>query len=112
MPTTEAVLNALRAVIDPDFQQDIVTLGFVKDLDIQGGRVAFTIELTTPACPIKDQFRERAEAAVRRLPGVQAVQVAMTARERPQRKLANGSVTIHIEPRFGIVVIELLRPSG
>ena len=91
MPTTEAVLNALRAVIDPDFQQDIVTLGFVKDLDIQGGRVAFTIELTTPACPIKDQFRERAEAAVRRLPGVQAVQVAMTARERPQRKLENGS---------------------
>ena len=91
MPTTEAVLNALRAVIDPDFQQDIVTLGFVKNLDIQGGRVAFTIELTTPACPVKDRFREQAEAVVGRLPGVESVQVTMTARERPQRKLENGS---------------------
>ena len=91
MLTTEAVLNALRAVIDPDFQQDIVTLGFVKNLDIQGGRVAFTIELTTPACPVKDRFREQAEAAVKRLPGVESVRVTMTARERPQRKLENGS---------------------
>ena len=47
-----------------------MSLGFVKDLSIDGGRVSFTIELTTPACPVKDQMREQAVAAVRALPGV------------------------------------------
>jgi ATP-binding protein involved in chromosome partitioning len=91
MISSDAILNALRAVIDPDFQQDIVTLGFVKDLEIQDGRVSFTIELTTPACPIRDRFKAQAEEVVRRLPGVKEVRVTMTARERPQRKLENGS---------------------
>ena len=58
------VLDALRGVKDPDLHKDIVTLGFVKDLRIDGGRVAFTIELTTPACPVKDPMREQARAAV------------------------------------------------
>ena len=46
--TKEAVLASLRAVQDPDLHKDIVTLGFVKEVEIQGGDVAFTIELTTP----------------------------------------------------------------
>ena len=63
-PTEAAVLEALRAVQDPDLHQDIVTLGFVKDLRICGGNVAFTIELTTPACPVKDLMKAQAERAV------------------------------------------------
>ena len=59
-----AVLDALRSVKDPDLHRDIVALGFVKDLKIDGGRVAFTIELTTPACPVKDAMRDQARAAV------------------------------------------------
>ena len=59
-----AVLDALRAVRDPDLHRDIVTLKFVKNLRIDGGRVAFTIELTTPACPVKDQMRDQARAVV------------------------------------------------
>jgi ATP-binding protein involved in chromosome partitioning len=78
----EAVLNALRVVIDPDLRKDIVALGFVKDLGINGDRVAFTIELTTPACPVKDQMRDQAAAAVRALPGVSEVDVRMTANVR------------------------------
>ena len=78
----EAVLNALRVVIDPDLHKDIVSLGFVKDLVLDGGRVAFTIELTTPACPVKDQMRDQASAAVRALPGVSGVEVRMTANVR------------------------------
>jgi len=78
----EAVLSALRAVVDPDLHKDIVTLGFVKDLAIDGGKVAFTIELTTPACPVKDQMREQALAGVRALPGVTDVDVQMTANVR------------------------------
>ena len=50
-PDREAVLNALRVVVDPDLHKDIVSLGFVKDLAVGDGRASFTIELTTPACP-------------------------------------------------------------
>ena len=68
--TKRAVLEALKVVRDPDLQRDIVSLGFIKDLKIDGGRVAFTIELTTPACPVKDQMRDQARAAVMQVPGV------------------------------------------
>jgi ATP-binding protein involved in chromosome partitioning len=81
-PDRDAVLNALRVVIDPDIRKDIVTLGFVKNLAIENGRVTFTIELTTPACPVKDQLRDQAKAAVRALPGVADVDVQMTAKVR------------------------------
>src|SRR5262249_56037838 len=77
-----AVLDALKVVQDPDLHRDIVSLGFVKHLKIDGGRVAFTIELTTPACPVKDQMQAQARAAVQALPGVRDVQVDMTASVR------------------------------
>jgi ATP-binding protein involved in chromosome partitioning len=80
--TDTVVLDALRAVTDPDLHRDIVTLGFVKDLAIQDGRVSFSIELTTPACPVKDQMKAQAEAVVGQLPGVSSVEVAMTAKVR------------------------------
>ena len=85
MPSTlnrDAVLGALKVVTDPDLRRDIVSLGFVKDVTIDGGSVAFTIELTTPACPVKDQMRDQAAAAVRALPGVTSVDVRMTANVR------------------------------
>src|SRR5918992_496361 len=78
----DAILNALRVVVDPDLRKEIVSLGFVKDVAIDSGRIAFTIELTTPACPVKDQMRDQAIAAVRALPGVQDVDVQLTANVR------------------------------
>ena len=77
-----AVLSALSAVKDPDLHKDIVSLGFVKDLTIENDRIRFKIELTTPACPVKDQMRDQAHAAVLALPGVSNVQVEMTASVR------------------------------
>ena len=59
-----------------------MSLGFVKDVTIADGRVSFTIELTTPACPVKDQMRDQAVAAVRALPGVSDVNVQLTAKVR------------------------------
>jgi ATP-binding protein involved in chromosome partitioning len=82
MPDRDAVLDALRVVVDPDIRRDIVSLGFVKELAIGDGRVSFTIELTTPACPVKEQLREQAVAAVSALPGVARVDVQMAARVR------------------------------
>src|SRR5947208_9188600 len=77
-----AVVDALKVVQDPDLHRDIVSLGFIKNLRIDGSRVAFTIELTTPACPVKDQMRDQARAAVMRVAGVSAVDVEMTAKVR------------------------------
>lgn len=77
-----AILEALTVVRDPDLHRDIVSLKFVKNLRIRGGGVAFTIELTTPACPAKEQMRDQARAAVERLPGVTSVEIEMTAQVR------------------------------
>jgi ATP-binding protein involved in chromosome partitioning len=79
MPNQEQVLDALRSVMDPDLHRDIVSLGFVQNLKVYDGRVAFTIQLTTPACPVKDDLKRQAEEAVRSLGDVNAVDVTMTA---------------------------------
>src|SRR5205085_7237472 len=78
----EDILNALRVVQDPDLHRDIVALGFVKNLRVCGGAVAFDVELTTPACPVKDRLKDEAEQAVRKLSGVESVAVNMTASVR------------------------------
>ncbi|MCE2391997.1 MAG: Mrp/NBP35 family ATP-binding protein [Proteobacteria bacterium] len=78
----QAVLDALRPIEDPDFKRSIVDLGFVKNVRIDDGAVAFAIELTTPACPVKDRFRELANEAVSALEGVSSVEVEMTAQTR------------------------------
>lgn len=78
--TTENILASLRAVKDPDLHRDIVTLNFVKDIKIEGKNVSFTIELTTPACPVKDDMKAQAERIIRSsFPEVNAVNVTMTA---------------------------------
>ena len=85
----DAVLDALRAVQDPDLHRDIVTLGFVKDIRIAGGEVSFQVELTTPACPVKDLLKPQCEVVVGALPGVERAEVEMSARVRelePTRK--------------------------
>jgi len=89
-PTESAVLEALKAVTDPDLHRDIVSLGFVKNLAITEGRVRFTIELTTPACPVKDQMKEQARAAVSALPGVSDIEIDMTAQVRAVSDPAAG----------------------
>ena len=57
------VVNALRAVKDPDLGRDIVTLGLVKQLEVGDSRVSFALQLTTPACPVRDQLLAQARAA-------------------------------------------------
>jgi ATP-binding protein involved in chromosome partitioning len=89
-----AVLEALRAVKDPDLNRDIVALKFVKNLRIEAGRVAFTIELTTPACPVKDQMRELARQTVAALPGVTDVDIEMTAQVRSTTNLEMGKAPV------------------
>jgi len=82
MASEAEILKALSRIIDPDFGKDIVSLGFVKDLRIEDQQAIFTIELTTPACPVKEEFRRQAEEAVLALPGIERVDISMTSRVR------------------------------
>jgi len=74
-PTKENVLAALSRVQEPELHQDLVTLNMIRDLQITGGDVSFTIVLTTPACPLRGQIEKEARQAVAALPGVTAVAI-------------------------------------
>jgi ATP-binding protein involved in chromosome partitioning len=79
--TEAAVFDALRHVQEPELGRDIVTLNMVKDIAIEGERVAFTMELTTPACPLKDEIETNAKHALEAL-GAQEVAITWTAMVR------------------------------
>jgi len=84
VPSREEVLSVLSAIKDPDLGRDVVSLGMIKDLAIdEAGRVSFTFELTTPACPVRDRFQTLARQLVADIPGVTAVDLEMTANVRP-----------------------------
>src|SRR5262245_18872829 len=93
-----AVLDALRPIVDPDFGKSIVDLGFVKELRIEGGRVEFAIELTTPACPVKAEFERAARERVAALPGVSSVEVRMTSNTRGRRAAPPASEQAAVLP--------------
>lgn len=78
----EEVLEALKGIIDPDLNQDIVSLGFVKRLNIDDGNIRFTLELTTPACPIKDLFKQQCKNELIKLDWVNSVEVTLSAHKR------------------------------
>ena len=73
------VLEALKVVQDPDLHRDIVDLEFVKNIRITGGSVKFDVQLTTPACPVKEDLKTQCLEAVNAIPGVTSVEVNMTA---------------------------------
>ena len=74
-PTKEEVLAALSRVQEPELHRDLVTLNMIRDLEITDGGVAFTIMLTTPACPLRGQIEKEARQAVVGLPGVKSVSI-------------------------------------
>ena len=73
------MLDALRTVQDPELGEDLVSLGMIRDLRVEGDKIQFTLVLTTPICPLGMEFQERCEEAVRRLPGVRDVAITMSA---------------------------------
>lgn len=88
--TEEKVLGELSKITDPDLRKDIVTLGFIKDLKIEGGDVSFRIVLTTPACPVKEEFETTAKELVGSIEGVENVKVIMDAEVPKGRGVANN----------------------
>jgi ATP-binding protein involved in chromosome partitioning len=78
-PTIEQLRAALGKVEDPELHKDLIALNMIRDLTVEDGRVSFTLMLTTPACPLRDQIAAEAREAVRAVPGVRDVQVKMDA---------------------------------
>ncbi|MCU0697894.1 MAG: Mrp/NBP35 family ATP-binding protein [Myxococcaceae bacterium] len=86
------ILKALSTVMDPDLNQDVVKAGMVKNLRIDGGKVSVTIELTTPACPMKEKIRTDAEAALKAIGGLSELKLDMTAKTRGAPKASQTSL--------------------
>ncbi len=84
--TKERVLEQLRTVNDPELHKDLVSLNMIKNVAVCDGTVSVHVELTTPACPMKDQIKRDVETAVRRIPGVQAVELEFSGQVRAGRE--------------------------
>jgi ATP-binding protein involved in chromosome partitioning len=89
-----SVLQHLSVIIDPDLKRDIVSLGFVKDIVISSGKVSFNLELTTPACPVKDQFVDACKNVLKQnLDWVTEVQVTLTAQAKKNAGPSGGGLS-------------------
>ena len=78
----EQVVEALKSVHDPELHRDIVSLGMVKNLAVRDGKVAFTVELTTPACPLRETIETDCRRALAAVPGVSSVEISFGAQVR------------------------------
>ena len=85
MLDTKSVLEVLRPVQDPELQKSLVELNMIRNVKVNGSKVSFTLVLTTPACPLREFIVEDCQHAVKQLPGVETVEVEVTA-ETPQQK--------------------------
>ncbi|GAO04771.1 Mrp/NBP35 family ATP-binding protein [Anaeromyxobacter sp. PSR-1] len=87
-----AALEALKKVMDPELHRDLVSLGMVKDLVVEGDAVRLKVELTTPACPLKDTIGRDVEGALRRA-GFARVEIHWGAQVRSAPGVAQSSLT-------------------
>ena len=78
----DAVVAALRTVDDPELHKDLVTLNMIKDIVIDGHTVGLTVELTTPACPLRGKIESDVRAALMQVPGVGHIELQITAQVR------------------------------
>lgn len=112
MVTVEKALEVLREVIDPELRRNIVELGMVKGLSVEGGTVSFTLALTTPACPLRERMRDEAEAALLALDGIQDVEVTfgeLTAQEKanimPQNPQQQEGAAAHLNDIKRVIAV-------
>ncbi len=87
MVGVDGVLEALSTVIDPDLKKDIVSMGMIKDLELNGGNLKFTLELTTPACPFNVEIEDDVRKVVGDLEGVENFELNVTAKVMEGRSL-------------------------
>jgi ATP-binding protein involved in chromosome partitioning len=91
-PTEAQVLDALRTVQDPDLRKDLVSLNMIKNVRVTSGDVSFTVELTTPACPLKEKIEADCREAVARIPGVAQIEITLTANVLARRAVGGKTI--------------------
>lgn len=83
----DQVLDRLGTVIDPDLKKDIVSMGMIKDLELNGGDLSFTLELTTPACPFNVEIEEDVRKVIDGIEGIDNLDMTVTAKVMEGRSL-------------------------
>ncbi len=99
--TKEAVLAALGKVQEPELHQDLVTLNMIRNLEIEGDKVSFTVMLTTPACPLRGRIDKEVREAVMAVDGVKTVEVKMDS-DVPNDGRMRGLVNMPIRNAIAI----------
>jgi ATP-binding protein involved in chromosome partitioning len=94
--TEELILKTLSTVMDPELNRDLVSLGMIKEVETDGQNVKFTIELTTPACPLRTRIEADARKAISTLPGVESIDIKMSARVQ-QSQLLKEKLELNIK---------------
>ena len=92
----------LATVIDPDLKKDIVSMGMIKDLELNDGNLKFTLELTTPACPFNDQIEEDVRAAIKDLSEIKNFDLKVTARVMEGRALDASEAMATVKNIIGV----------
>ena len=102
MVAVDEVLMTLSTVIDPDLKKDIVSMGMIKDLEINGNDLKFTLELTTPACPFNDEIEQDVRKAISSIQGIGKFDMKVSARVMEGRSLSMDEMMPTVKNIIGV----------
>lgn len=102
MVAVDEVLKTLSTVIDPDLKKDIVSMGMIKDLEINGNDLKFTLELTTPACPFNDEIEQDVRKAIGTIPGIGKYDMKVSAKVMEGRALSMDEMMPTVKNIIGV----------
>ena len=98
----DQVLEKLATVIDPDLKKDIVSMGMIKDLELNSGDLKFTLELTTPACPFNDEIEADVRKAIDDINGIENFDMKVTAKVMEGRSLDADEAMATVKNVIGV----------
>ena len=98
----DQILTKLATVIDPDLKKDLVSMGMIKNLELNDGNLKFTLELTTPACPFNDQIEQDVRRAVSEIDGVKNFEMNVTAKVMEGRALDADEAMASVKNIIGV----------
>jgi ATP-binding protein involved in chromosome partitioning len=102
MVGVDQVLEKLSTVIDPDLKRDIVSMGMIKDLELDSGNLKFTLELTTPACPFNVEIEDDVRKAISELDGIKNFDMKVTAKVMEGRSLDADTAMATVKNIIGV----------
>jgi len=102
MVGVDDVINKLSTVVDPDIKKDIVSMGMIKDLELDSGNLKFTLELTTPACPFNEEIESDVRKAIDDLDGIDNFDMKVTAKVTEGRALNTDEFLKNVKNVIGI----------